>query len=83
MKCDVKLFNEILETRSMTLTQHQIDEKMTGLDLIERYDREAFTRILSTNDLDEVYLICHERLTDYHREQCLVLKEWLNKKKSC
>jgi hypothetical protein len=86
MKCNSKLFNQILETRSMTVIQHQIEEEMTGpLDLIERIERhdlEAFKKILRTNSLDEVWLICHERLTEYHMDQFRILKEWLNKKKT-
>jgi hypothetical protein len=71
------LFRKITQTRSLTVISWMIDKHLEEVDADCVTDEERITirKIQGTNDLDMVWLFCHEHLGD--EAEVKRIKEWL------
>lgn len=76
-KESVQLLRVILASRSLYRIHDLIDDHM--LNPLNEIACAIFTRMYQLNDLDEIYIICHDYLGDI--DQANVLREWVSKKK--
>ena len=74
----------ILDTRSMTVIHYAVEEllkayeKADDLHLeLQAEETAALKKILNTRKLDEVYLVCHEKLGQGGSEQAQALRDFL------
>jgi hypothetical protein len=70
----MNIFQQILETRSMTVIQYAVEEALNKVQGDEQ--REALSAMLGLNMLDEVYIIAHRQLGQHAEAE--VLRRWLD-----
>lgn len=70
----MNIFREILDTRSMTVIMHCIDEVMPTASPEEQ---AVLVKMQNTNKLDEVYALAHEHLGEHDKAK--ELRDWMAK----
>lgn len=75
-----RIFDNIIKTRSLTVIHFTIDDELpkTG----DPEDRKLMIDISGLNNLDEIWIICHNRLANWHLKAAGEIRAFLNKKRN-
>lgn len=73
------IFELIIGTRSLTAIHYLIEEELPKVGDPE--DRRLMRDIEGLNILDEIYIICHNRLSNWHLKAAGDIRNFLNKKR--
>ena len=74
----MNIFQQILNTRALSIIEIRAEQAL-ALESHSDAEREALERILESNKLDEIFIICHEQLGEH--EKAAKLRAWLSRKK--
>jgi hypothetical protein len=72
------IFAAILECRSMTVIQHTVEDTLSKP--IDSEDRDLFEQIQKLNSLDQIWIICHHRLANWHLYTASQIRQFLIRK---
>jgi hypothetical protein len=73
------IFSAILEARSLTVIHYTIDDELPRTSDVE--DRVLFEQIKGLNSLDEIWIICHNRIAAWHHKCASAIRQFLEAKK--
>lgn len=73
------IFAAILETRSLTVIHYTIDDELPKTADLE--DRALMRQIKGLNSLDEIWIICHNRLSNWHLKRAGEIRAFIETKK--
>ena len=72
------IFAAILECRSLTVIHYTIDEELPRT--ADEEDKILMQQIQGLNSLDQIYIICHHRISNWHLWCAGQLRTWINRK---
>lgn len=76
----MSIFQQILDCRSLTIIGYLAEDHLAlPADDDKSAERQALRKILSTTQLDEIYIIAHEQLGN--SEEAQQLRAWLASRK--
>jgi hypothetical protein len=73
------IFSAILETRSLMVIHITIEEELQKTSNAE--DRALMEKIQGLNSLDEIYILCHNRISAWHLKCASAIQQFLEMKK--
>jgi hypothetical protein len=73
------IFAAIIETRSLTIIHYEIEEALSKTADVD--DRALMQQIQGLNSLDEIYIICHNRISNWHLYCASAIRKFLETKK--
>jgi hypothetical protein len=73
------IFAAILETRSLTVIHYTIDDELPKTSDSE--DRALFEKIQGLNSLDDIYILCHNRIAAWHLKCANAIRQFIESKK--
>lgn len=73
------IFAAILETRSLTVIHYTIEDELPKTSDVE--DRALMTQIQGLNSLDEIWIICHNRISNWHLYCAGAIRKFLDAKR--
>ncbi len=73
------IFAEILETRSLTVIHFIIEDALPNAGDSE--DRHWMEGILGLNSLDDIYILCHNRIATWHMKCANEIRQFLEIKR--
>ena len=78
-QCNNVIFELILKTRSLTVIHYTIDDELPKTSDVE--DRALMQQIQGLNSLDEIWIICHNRLSNWHLKCAGEIRQFLETKR--
>jgi hypothetical protein len=73
------VFAAILETRSIMVIHYTVEGELKIP--MDSEDRALFEQIQDLNSLDEIYIICHNRIAAWHHKCASAIRQFLEAKK--
>lgn len=73
------IFAAILETRSMTVIQYTLEEEI--IHTSDNEDRALMQKMRESNSLDEIWIMCHKRIAEWHTHCANAIQAFLDNKR--
>lgn len=71
------IFTEILEKRSLTVIHYKLEEVIFSA--LDNEDRVLMQKMRESNSLDEIWLMCHKRIAEWHAHCAASIQTFLDK----
>ena len=76
------IFAAILETRSMTVIRYTLEEEIfCTSDNEDNEDRALMQKMRESNSLDEIWIMCHKRIAEWHTHCANAIQTFLDNKR--
>lgn len=78
------IFEQILETRSLTAIRYNLESHIAAEDETEAQDeddRPIMEKIMGLNALDPIYILCHQQIAAWHLHKAKELQDFIDKKR--
>ena len=73
------VFAAILETRSLTVIHYTVEDELKIP--MDSEDRALFEQIQNLKSLDEIWIICHNRIAAWHHKCASAIRQFQKAKK--
>ena len=76
---NIAIFAAILETRSMTVIHYTLENEIRKTS--DNDDRALMQKMMESNSLDEIWIICHRRIAEWHTHCANAIQAFLDNKR--
>jgi hypothetical protein len=73
------IFEKIIDTRSLTAIGYTAEDELAKP--MDSEDRALLEQIKGLNSLDEIWIICHNRISNWHLKCASEIRKFLETKK--